>query len=162
MDIKDEDLTVILDKITALRHKLHKIPEASMKEYRTKQEIMDFISDNTMLGLNDCGAWFYAVKKADEPTWKEALAFRADMDAVCGKDGVPGHYCGHDGHSSILAGLAMVLDRAKTDRDVYFIFQPGEETGEGAKICSELINEKCIGEIYGLHNIPGQLGRAHV
>ena len=77
------------------------------------------------------------------------------MDAVCGKDGVPGHYCGHDGHSSILAGLAMVLDRAKTDRDVYFIFQPGEETGEGAKICSELINEKCIGEIYGLHNIPG-------
>ena len=108
MDIKDEDLTVILDKITALRHKLHKIPEASMKEYRTKQEIMDFISDNTMLGLNDCGAWFYAVKKADEPTWKEAIAFRADMDAVCGKDGVPGHYCGHDGHSSIQIGRAHV------------------------------------------------------
>lgn len=64
MDIKDEDLTVILDKITALRHELHKIPEVSMKEYRTKQEIMDFISDNTMLGLNDCGAWFYAVKKS--------------------------------------------------------------------------------------------------
>ncbi len=155
MEIKDIELQSILDKITQLRHELHRIPEASMKEYKTRQAIMAFIADNTALEILDCGAWFYAVKKADEPTWKEAIAFRADMDAVCGKDGVPGHYCGHDGHSSILAGLAMVLDRAKTDRDVYFIFQPGEETGEGAKICSELINEKCIGEIYGLHNIPG-------
>ena len=155
MDIKDEDLKIILDKITALRHELHEIPEASMKEYRTKKAIMDFISDNTALEINDCGSWFYAVKKADEQTERVAVAFRADMDAVCGKDGVPGHYCGHDGHSSILSGLALALDKAGTDRDVYLIFQPGEETGEGAKICSELIDEKHIGEIYGLHNIPG-------
>ncbi len=155
MDIKDEDLKIILDKITALRHELHEIPEASMKEYRTKWTIMDFISDNTALEINDCGSWFYAVKKADKPTESGAIAFRADMDAVCGKDGRPGHYCGHDGHSSILAGLAMVLDRAETDRDVYLIFQPGEETGEGAKLCAELIDEKGIEEIYGLHNIPG-------
>ena len=84
-------------------------------------------------------------------------AFRADMDAVCAKGGQPGHYCGHDGHSSILAGLALYLDKGKTElnRDVYFIFQPAEETGQGAKLCLPLLEEKKIGEIYGLHNIPG-------
>lgn len=40
---------------------------------------MAFIADNTALEIVDCGAWFYAVKKADEPTWKEAIAFLADM-----------------------------------------------------------------------------------
>ena len=28
---------------------------------------------------------------------------------MCGKDGVPGHYCGHDGHSSIPAGLEISM-----------------------------------------------------
>lgn len=40
-------------------------------------------------------------------------------------------------------------------RDVYLIFQPGEETGEGALVCRPLLKEKQISEIYGLHNIPG-------
>lgn len=154
MEIKDTDIRQLLDKITALRHELHKIPEASMKEHKTKQKIMSFIAENTQLDIVDCGFWFYVVKKADEHK-KGAIAFRADMDAVCGKDGLYGHYCGHDGHSSILAGLALVLADKKTDRDVYLIFQPGEETGEGAKICSQLIVDKNIKEIYGLHNIPG-------
>lgn len=149
------DMNIILEKITQLRRELHKIPEASMREYRTKQTIADFISRSTSLKSVDCGAWLYVVKEADKSAGKGAIAFRADMDAVCGKDGRPGHYCGHDGHSSILAGLALVLDREETDRDVYLIFQPGEETGEGAKLCAELIDEKGIEEIYGLHNIPG-------
>lgn len=155
MEINNSELQAILDKITGLRHELHRIPEASMKEYRTRQAIMDFIADNTALEIVDCGTWFYAAKKSKASLKRGAIAFRADMDAVCGKDGLPGHYCGHDGHSSILAGLAIVIDGADTDRDVYLIFQPGEETGEGAKICSQLIEEKNIEEIYGLHNIPG-------
>lgn len=116
---------------------------------------MNFIAENTALYIMDCGSWFYVLKKACVPAEKGAIAFRADMDAVCGKDGIYGHYCGHDGHSSILAGLALALDGAKTNRDVYLIFQPGEETGEGARICLGLIDEKNIEEIYGLHNIPG-------
>lgn len=79
MEINNSELQAILDKITELRHELHRIPEASMKEYKTRQAIMDFIAENTALEIVDCGAWFYAVKKADEPTWKEAIAFRADM-----------------------------------------------------------------------------------
>ena len=76
---------------------------------------------------------------------------------MCAHDGKPGHFCGHDGHSSILSGLALILDKEKEklSRDVYLIFQPAEETGEGAAVCRELIKEKNIERIYGLHNIPG-------
>ena len=147
----------LLDKIIALRKKLHEIPERSLAETKTKQTLMQFLQENTTLLIVDRGKWFYAVRKADVGDRKAPVAFRADMDAVCAKGGQPGHYCGHDGHSSILAGLALYLDKGKTElnRDVYFIFQPAEETGQGAKLCLPLLEEKKIGEIYGLHNIPG-------
>lgn len=53
MEIKDTDIRQLLDKITALRHELHKIPEASMKEHKTKQKIMSFIAENTQLDIVD-------------------------------------------------------------------------------------------------------------
>ena len=196
----------IIARIYDLRKKLHGIPEASMHEFQTKTVLMDFLKENTELEVVDRGAWFYAVLKGGRSTEgfsvdvdnedapnnengvsRQSIAFRADMDAVCGQDGKPGHYCGHDGHSSILCGAAMVLDRLMShrnqwtdtrraedehglqcdagrtedeleinlDRDIYFIFQPGEEIGAGAKLCRELITEKNIREVYGLHNIPG-------
>lgn len=91
MEIKDTELQSILDKITELRHELHRIPEASMKEYKTKQAIMDFISDNTALEIVDRGTWFYAAKKSEASVKRGAIAFRADMDAVCGRDGIMGN-----------------------------------------------------------------------
>ena len=178
MEIDKELMTKIYD----LRRRLHSIPEASMHEMQTKAVLMSFLRENTDLEIVDRGAWFYAVlKSSDDRIWDEErtpIAFRADMDAVCGQDGKPGHYCGHDGHSSILCGAAVWLSRAMEkcenthvcdrnndsgaicqnqiiNRDVYFIFQPGEEIGAGARLCRDLIIEKNIGEIYGLHNIPG-------
>ena len=160
MEIDKELMTKIYD----LRRRLHSIPEASMHEMRTKAVLMSFLRENTDLEIVDRGAWFYAVlKSSDDRIGDEErtpIAFRADMDAVCGQDGKPGHYCGHDGHSSILCGAAAWLSRAmekcgNTHRDVYFILQPGEEIGAGARLCRDLIIEKNIGEIYGLHNIPG-------
>ena len=191
MEIEEE----LLKKIYDLRHRLHNIPEVSMHEAQTKEMLMSFLKENTGLEIVDRGAWFYAVlKSSDHRIWDKnndrddgrqieeksekrlPIAFRADMDAVCGQDGQPGHYCGHDGHSSILCGAAVVLSRVMVEyrndnvdgvcelalnRDIYFIFQPGEEIGEGAKLCRKLISEKNIGEIYGLHNIPGY-PRGHV
>ena len=101
----------LLDKIIALRKKLHEIPERSLAETKTKQTLMQFLQENTTLLIVDRGKWFYAVRKADVGDRKAPVAFRADMDAVCAKGGQPGHYCGHDGHSSILAGLALYLDK---------------------------------------------------
>ena len=145
------------DMIHSLRKKLHENPEPSMQEEKTRHILQEFIKRHTTFEVVDKGVWFYAVKKAEKESGKAPIAFRADMDAVCGKDGKPGHYCGHDGHSSILCGVALYLSKQEElpERDVYLIFQPGEEIGAGAKICKELLTEKQIGEIYGLHNIPG-------
>ena len=171
----------IIEQIMELRKQLHRIPEHSMQEVKTKQLLMDFLKSHTALEIVDCGAWFYAVKRAYDwvttendktfhvsevaveipeqmTEYKPPIAFRADMDAVCGKDGKPGHFCGHDGHSSVLCGLGLYLDSRKDPlaQDVYLIFQPAEEIGKGAELCRSLIKEKHIGEIYGFHNIPGK------
>ena len=93
------------------------------------------------------------------------IAFRADMDALpipesiilpygSQNEGIS-HKCGHDGHCAVLCGLALQLDSRETNRDVYLIFQPGEEIGAGAQRCAELLREKRIAEIYAFHNLGG-------
>ncbi len=143
-----------LDLIIQLRKELHDNPEISMHEVKTKQILMRFIHEHTRtLEITDRGQWFYVMKKGIGRS--APIAFRADFDAVTCADGCPRHLCGHDGHSASLACFALWLDTAETDKDVYLVFQPGEENGMGGAICSSLIDEKNICEIYGFHNIPG-------
>ena len=152
-----------LDKIIKLRHELPRIPELSMREEKTMERIRRFIEENTRLEVFPCDGWFYAVKKGRDDT--QPIAFRADMDALPIEEGNilpyhschPGisHKCGHDGHCAALCGLALELDALETDQTVYLIFQPGEETGQGAKICKGLIREKGISEIFAFHNLGG-------
>ncbi len=153
----------ILKIITELRHELHRYPELSMREEKTKGTLMRFLKEHTGLEIVDKEKWFYAVKRGQEHGAR--IAFRADMDALPIEE-APGpaysscrkgisHACGHDGHCAVLCGLALELDRINTRKTVYLIFQPGEETGEGAAICKEIIREEGIGEIYAFHNLPG-------
>ncbi len=143
-----------LEKIVNLRKQLHDSPEKSMHETQTRAILMQFIRENTTsIEIIDRGSWFYVLKRGSSHV--NPIAFRADHDAVTCADGVARHLCGHDGHSAVLAGFALWLDSAQVERDVYLIFQPGEESGEGGMICAELIDEQHISEIYGFHNIPG-------
>lgn len=147
----------------ALRHALHAHPELSNRETWTKAALMDFLRDHTGLELVDKGKWFYAAYRsgADKP----GIAFRADFDAVPVEDLCPvpyvsqfpgvGHKCGHDGHSAALAALALEVDQQGAPRDVFFLFQHAEETGDGARECIALFREKDVAEIYGFHNRPG-------
>ena len=101
----------------------------------------------------------------DKPGKKYGIAFRADFDALPIRDEIDadyrsvnkgiGHKCGHDGHAATLAALALEIDAEGADREVYFLFQHGEETGAGAKECMEIFQEHEIGEIYAYHNMPG-------
>ena len=104
------------------------------------------------------------------PAAKPPIAFRADMDALlipetcslpyASEDPSVSHRCGHDGHSAALCGLALSLTGQPLPRDVYLIFQHAEETGDGARVCAELLSEKGIREIYAFHNLNGYpLGR---
>ncbi|MBR2995955.1 MAG: amidohydrolase [Lachnospiraceae bacterium] len=155
-----------LDKITELRHVLHRCPELSLQESGTIGILKEFLQKNTTLETEDRDGWFYAVKCSTEsPAASSPIAFRADMDALpmdesialpygSARSGIS-HKCGHDGHMAALCGLALELDKMKVSRDIYLIFQPAEEIGLGAVRCAELIREKGITEIYAFHNLSG-------
>ncbi|MES1041789.1 M20 metallopeptidase family protein [Peribacillus simplex] len=149
--------------VTQLRHELHQHPELSNEEVWTKQHLIGFLKDHTKLDIVDKGTWFYAVYHAGEG--KKNLAFRADYDALPMDEGIdlpygsqfPGkaHKCGHDGHAATLAGFALEIDQKGADKNIFFLFQPAEETGDGALQCVDLIKENNIDEIFGYHNISG-------
>ncbi|NBH62677.1 amidohydrolase [Anaerotruncus sp. 80] len=155
----------LLEKAIALRHELHRYPELSEKEVRTKKILMEFIKVNTDLQVVDRGQWFYAVYEPKQKSEKGRIAFRADMDAIsvfedsnlpyASENPGVAHKCGHDGHSAALAAFAMELSETGTDREVYLIFQHAEENGAGGKVCAQLIEEKQIEAVYALHNFPG-------
>ena len=135
-----------LRKITELRHELHSMPELSMHETKTKARLMQFIRENTDFTMHDAGHWFWCRKDPEEETGMTPIAFRADMDALPIDEKIelpyasrtPGvsHKCGHDGHSSVLAGLALELTGVKLKRPVVLIFQHAEEIGAGGEECA--------------------------
>ena len=169
---------IYLEKIIHLRHTLHQHPDLSMRESGTIRFLQNFLRENTSLEIHEREGWFYALKKSSSPDKFRAgnkesgkpattgsIAFRADLDALPIPESISlpygsenagvSHKCGHDGHCAVLCGLALELDACETDRDIYLLFQPGEEIGAGAKRCTELILEKGITEIYAMHNLGG-------
>ena len=149
-------MTGWLDKVKALRKELHGCPELSGHESRTMAAIARFLRENTSLTVEDMGGWLLATHWEGEGL--PEVGFRADMDAIPveGEPGRARHGCGHDGHSAILCGLALRLEGMKVGRNVRLMFQPAEETGEGAKhICETWPGIDKLDMIYGLHNIPG-------
>lgn len=155
------------NSILNLRHTLHAHPELSGEETETKKRLMDFIQQHTHLKVVDQGRWFYALYEPKEPNGKPPIGFRADMDALPmpeGRTDLPygstagcvAHKCGHDGHSSALAALALLLEKdAAIHRPVYLIFQSAEETGKGGKACADFVQAAGLGEVYAFHNLSG-------
>ena len=144
----------MLQQITELRHTLHDCAELSNMEVKTKALLMDFLRTHTTMELHPCGQGFYAVHREPDPV-KPAIALRADYDALAKPDGTVEHLCGHDGHAAALCGGALMAEGKTLGRDVFFLFQPAEETGDGAAPCCELFNKEDVSEIYGAHNLPG-------
>lgn len=141
------------NKINTLRKQLNKIPETAWNEKRTHRLLKDFLAENTDFEIIDMGSWFYA--RRIEGKDLKTICFRADTDAL--PDGLGGacHRCGHDGHSAALCGLGLALKGIKLGKNICLLFQPAEETGEGARVCLEIFKREKIDGIYGFHNIPG-------
>ncbi|WP_411676209.1 M20/M25/M40 family metallo-hydrolase [Caproicibacter sp.] len=142
----------LLETVCMLRHALHRLPEPSGEEQKTKEYLMAFLRKHTSLRLEDGGQWFCAVHK--EPEAAETIAFRAEMDALPCGDGYA-HLCGHDGHCAALAGLGLALEGRKLGRNIVLIFQHAEETGAGGRVCCGAIQKFGVRRVYAFHNIPG-------
>ena len=152
-----------LELTKKLRHDLHQHPELSNQEFWTKQYLISFLQTNTKLEIVDNGLWFYAIYHAGKA--KKNIAFRADFDALPIPESIelnyssqfPGvsHKCGHDGHAASLAGFALEIDQKGSDKNIFFLFQHAEETGEGAAQCASFAKENNIEEIFAYHNRNG-------
>lgn len=140
--------------ITKLRHRLFTCAEISGQEVKTRHLLTTFLQEHTSLEICPCGDGFYAAHRETAPT-KPAIALRADYDALAMPDGGAKHLCGHDGHAAALCGAALLAEGKTFDRNIFFLFQPAEETGNGAAGCYELFDRETVDEIYGMHNLPG-------
>lgn len=152
----------LLSLITQLRHRLHACPEPSGNEVRTAILLKQFLSEHTSLELQNCGGGFYAAHREPDAIGP-GMVLRADYDALELGNGAAAHLCGHDGHAAALCGIALLLEGNRVGRNVFLLFQPAEETGQGAKGCLKIFDREGVSEIYGIHNLPGYpLGKVFV
>jgi len=154
-------------EIIEWRHHLHTIPEIGFEEAVTADFIANKLQEfgiEVVRGIGKTG--MVGILKRGTST--KSIALRADFDAIpveeqndfcyASKNSGMMHGCGHDGHISMLLGAAYQLSQQDDfDGTVYFVFQPAEEQGTGAKAMIEdgLFTRWKMDSIYAMHNLPG-------
>ena len=160
------------EDLIAFRRDLHMYPEVSMEEFRTTEKVAEELDK---LGVSfrrfqPTGLMAEISGKGEGKT----VALRADMDALSIEENTgldfasvyPGvmHACGHDAHTTMLLGAIKVLNQVKDQfhGTVRFLFQPGEESGEGAKTLISQGAATGVNHFVGIHVNPmirpGMLG----
>jgi amidohydrolase len=139
-----DETQALQDEIISRRRDLHKHPELAFQEVRTSGIVaqeLNRLGLEVQTGIGKTGVIAVLEGDHDGPT----VLVRADMDALPIVEAnqveyissTPGtmHACGHDGHTSIGLAVAKMLSERRADIHgrIKFVFQPAEETGEGAK-----------------------------
>jgi len=153
--------------LIAFRQHLHKNPELSGQEENTAQAILGFLGENAARKVIHPVGGTGIILHYDSGKPGPLIMIRADIDALpieeeanhsyASENVGVAHLCGHDGHTAILAGLAMELDDDPPDNgQVVLLFQPSEENGQGAH---NVLNDKAFNFrpdlAFALHNLPG-------
>jgi len=156
------------DKLKDFRRTLHQYPELSGEEKETAARVLEFFEETQAdqvlknLGGNGLAFVFEGQEKGPVSLYRcelDGLPIR-EHNTIKYKSKIPGkaHLCGHDGHMAIIAGLGLYLkdNRPKKGR-VILLFQPAEETGQGAALVVKDKNfQKLIPDFaFALHNLPG-------
>ncbi len=151
----------LAEQVIAWRRHLHRNPEISFQEHGTAQFIHDVLVAIEGLEVSrPTTTSVVAQLRGASPG--RTIAVRADIDAlpIDEENDVPYrstvrgamHACGHDGHTSIVLGLATLLAGARDQLagEVRFIFQHAEELSPGG--AEELVQ---AGVMDGVHEVIG-------
>ncbi|MDX1684538.1 MAG: amidohydrolase [Saprospiraceae bacterium] len=159
----------MLSELEALRKEIHAHPEISGEEEQTAKRILEQLEkvDDIEVHSGVGGNGIIAVYD----TGKEGpiVLLRAELDALPidevndfeyrSKYEDKSHKCGHDGHMVILLGLVRtIVENPPKKGKIYFLWQPAEENGEGAKA---VISDEAFSRldqpdyVLALHNLPG-------
>ena len=155
--------------LTDFRRELHAHPEIAGQEKSTAGRLKRFISpfrpDSIIENIGGSGiAFIFKGRQAGKK-----IMFRADLDALPIKEiseleyrsvySDRAHLCGHDGHMTILAGMARELHKNRPLKgEIILLFQPSEETGEGAAMVLDdqrFTSAVQPDYVFALHNLPG-------
>jgi amidohydrolase len=147
-----KNLGPLIPDLEALYKDVHAHPELSMQETRTASLAADRLRSAGYEVTTEVGGTGVVgmLRNGDGPT----VMLRADMDALPIEEatGLPyaskvkmkdrqgntvpvGHMCGHDMHVACLAGATALFAKAREAwrGTLLAVFQPGEETAEGAQ-----------------------------
>jgi amidohydrolase len=128
----------IVPDMVKVRRTIHQNPEIALKEFDTSALIRRLLKQAGIPVLKPfLETDVVAMVKGKKPG--KNVTLRADIDALplLEKTGLPYaskrkgtmHACGHDGHTAMLLGAALLLNRLRDQLSgsVRFVFQPGEE-----------------------------------
>ena len=162
-----KDLTTnIAPRLVEIRRHLHAHPELSGQEYQTAAFVAGVLSANGLHVEEGIGRTGVIGELQGTQPSDRILAIRTDMDALPIQErtsleyasrieGVM-HACGHDIHTTVGLGTAMVLSQIAPELGgkVRFLFQPAEEIAQGANwmVQDGVMNN--VAAILGLHVFP--------
>jgi len=161
-----DDIDEILPGVIADRRDLHQHPELGFQEVRTSRVVAERLQalglDDIRTGIAKTGVTGLVRGQAGEG---KTVLLRADMDALpiheendvdyrSATEGVM-HACGHDAHTSMLLGIARVLQdrRESFAGTVKVLFQPAEEGLGGAEPMIEagVLDDPPVDAVFGMH-----------
>lgn len=153
----------LIEQLVLWRRELHQHPELSNHEFATTERLTRWLQQADIrlmpLALN---TGVVVEIGQGEPL----IALRADIDALPIEEatGLPFasqnagvmHACGHDIHSSVMLGVAYRLKAQEKQLKgrVRILFQPAEETFNGAQALINAGALEGVQAIFGMHNAP--------
>lgn len=158
--------TKLAPRLIEIRRHIHSHPELSGEEYQTAAFVAGVLSANGVHVQEGVGKTGVVGEVQGTSSDSRLLAIRTDMDALpiqertnleyaSRKAGIM-HACGHDVHTTVGLGTAMILSQIADELpgNVRFLFQPAEETAVGA---SWMIRDQVMEEVtsvLSLHVFP--------
>ena len=170
MSISYSDLfaesTSLQQKLVDIRRKLHQFPELGFNQTQTSSTVRSILMENGLTVSEPLARTGFYTDIHGKSSGK-TVAYRADIDALPIQDQknapyaskIPGiaHMCGHDYHTTVALGVALVLhkNRDKFNGTVRVFWQPAEEsTPSGAPKMIEdgVLNN--VDAVFGIHCDP--------
>lgn len=149
-------------KLTGFFEELHMHPELSYEEYETTERIKRELAAAGIEILQiPLKTGVTAIVRGAKPG--KTYGLRCDIDALPiaeetdlpYKSKTPGkmHACGHDFHTAVVFGAALLLQERKEELqgNVKILFQPAEESSHGAETVLETGVFSDVTAIFGLH-----------
>jgi amidohydrolase len=153
-------------RLIEIRRHLHAHPELSAQEYQTAAYVAGVLSSCGLQVQEAVGKTGVIGELVGKGTERRMLAIRTDMDALPIQEltnlefasRTPGvmHACGHDLHTTLGLGTAMVLSQLTEPLPgkIRFLFQPAEEIAQGASWMIQDGAMEGVEAILGVHVFP--------